>query len=127
MAVGVRVFSDDEAERGAFAIGLDYKLRSNSWRPNAGVAYLDEDFYIDLSVGYDFNAGEVDFGAGLGLTNNVKKTAPVTPAATPTVTTTSDPTPVTTPTPTPSPTPTPTPDPGPAPDEPGPAPDEPVL
>lgn len=91
VAVGVRVFSDDRAERGALALGLDYKLRAQSWRPNVGAAYLDEDWYVDLSLGYDFSAQSVDFGGGLGLTSNVNArtttappVGPVTPPTGPT-------------------------------------------
>ncbi|WP_139216106.1 hypothetical protein [Shimia haliotis] len=80
VAFGVRVFSDDRAERGALSLGLDYKFRSKGWRPNVGAAYLDEDFFVDLSLGYDFNTQGLDFGAGLGLTSNVN--APGTAGAT---------------------------------------------
>lgn len=86
VAVGVRVFSDDRAERGALALGLDYKLRGRSWRPNVGAAYLDEDWYVALSLGYDFSAQSVDFGGGLGLTSNVNArttTPPVGPVTPP--------------------------------------------
>ncbi|MGR3635450.1 MAG: hypothetical protein ACU0BK_05920 [Shimia sp.] len=79
VAVGVRVFSDDEAERGALAVGLDYKLRSKAWRPNIGAAYLDEDFYVDLSLGLDLTTNELDYGIGLGLTSGVDAPAAVAP------------------------------------------------
>lgn len=83
VAIGVRVFSDDKPDRGALALGLDYKLRGQSWRPSVGAAYLDEDWYVDLSLGYDFGAQNIDFGAGLGLTNNVEEPATTTITGTP--------------------------------------------
>ncbi|KPA21933.1 hypothetical protein shim_18180 [Shimia sp. SK013] len=79
VSVGVRVFSDDEAERGALALGLDYKLRSKAWRPNIGAAYLDEDFYVDLNLGLDLSTNELDYGIGLGLTSGVNAPVAVTP------------------------------------------------
>ncbi len=78
VSIGVRVFSDDEAERGALALGLDYKLRGKAWRPNIGAAYLDEDFYVDLSLGLDLSTNELDYGIGLGLTSNVDAPAGAT-------------------------------------------------
>ncbi|WP_372611141.1 hypothetical protein [Aquicoccus sp.] len=66
VAVGARVFSDDEPNEGAVSLGLDYKLGSQSVRPNIGAAYLDDDVYGDVSLGYDFGAKGVDFGVGLG-------------------------------------------------------------
>ena len=66
VAFGARVFSDDTPQNGAVSLGLDYKFGSNSFRPNIGAAYLDNDVYGDLSIGYDIGAGAMDFGIGLG-------------------------------------------------------------
>lgn len=66
VAIGARVFSDDSPQNGVAAIGLDYKINSQSLRPSVGAAWLDNDIYGDLSLGYDFGAQSVDFGAGLG-------------------------------------------------------------
>ncbi|MGR3714628.1 MAG: hypothetical protein ACU0A6_16080 [Shimia sp.] len=75
VAIGVRVFSDDRPERGALALGLDYKTKSKSFRPSVGAAYLEEDFYVDLSLGLDLKTQDVDYGIGLGLTSNVESPA----------------------------------------------------
>ncbi|MDU8926248.1 hypothetical protein RXV86_02515 [Alisedimentitalea sp. MJ-SS2] len=66
VAVGARVFSDDAPRNGALSIGLDYKIGSQSLRPNIGAAYLDDDVYGDVSIGYDFGAQGIDFGLGVG-------------------------------------------------------------
>lgn len=71
VAIGVRVFSDDQPERGALALGLDYKIKAKTVRPTVGVAYLDTDYYMDFSVGYDIRAKTMDYGIGLGLTSGV--------------------------------------------------------
>ncbi|WP_283427470.1 hypothetical protein [Shimia sagamensis] len=65
-AVGVRVFHDDEPESAVLALGFDYKFGSQSFRPTVGAAYLDEDFYIDFSLGYDTRLQALDYGIGVG-------------------------------------------------------------
>jgi hypothetical protein len=76
VAIGLRLFSDNRPGRAAAAIGLDYKLRSQSLRPTLGVAWLEDEFYADLSLGYDTKAGQVDFGAGIGVAGNMRTPAP---------------------------------------------------
>ncbi|KAA0920345.1 hypothetical protein FLO80_04335 [Aquicoccus porphyridii] len=66
VAIGARAFSDDTPHEGVVSLGLDYKLGSQSLRPNIGAAYLDDDVYGDVSLGYDFGTKGVDFGVGLG-------------------------------------------------------------
>ena len=66
VAIGARVFSDDSPQNGAASLGLDYKLRAQSWRPNIGAAWLDDDVYGDLSLGFNTGASNIDFGVGLG-------------------------------------------------------------
>ncbi|MBO9397110.1 hypothetical protein J7400_10490 [Shimia sp. R9_2] len=66
VAAGVRVFSDDEPESAVLAIGADYKFGSGAIRPTVGAAYLDEDFYVDFSLGYDLGIGALDYGIGIG-------------------------------------------------------------
>ena len=65
-AVGVRVFHDDEPESAVLALGFDYKFGTQAFRPTVGAAYLDEDFYIDLSLGYDTRLQALDYGIGVG-------------------------------------------------------------
>jgi len=64
IAVGAKVFSTDQPKEGAVSLGIDYKLESQTWRPNVGLAYLQDDFYVDLSLGLD--GGYVDYSAGIG-------------------------------------------------------------
>ncbi|WP_137702245.1 hypothetical protein [Marimonas lutisalis] len=66
VAFGAKVFSDDTPQDGVVSLGLDYKIGSNSLRPNIGAAYLDNDVYGDVNIGYDIGAGAVDFGLGVG-------------------------------------------------------------
>lgn len=106
VALGVRVFSDDRAERGALALGLDYKFRSQSFRPTVGAAYLNEDFYLDFSLGFDFESEVLDYGIGLGVTSGVVSPAAATaPAPSPTPSPLPSPAPLPSPGPSPNPTP----------------------
>ena len=66
VALGVKVFSDDTPEQGVVSLGIDYKLGSQAVRPNIGAAWLDNDVYGDVNVGYDFGENGIDFGVGLG-------------------------------------------------------------
>lgn len=66
-AIGAKAFSNDESGKAAATIGLDYLFSAEQWRPNIGVAYLDDDFFVDLNVGVnnaDFS--EVNVGIGVG-------------------------------------------------------------
>ncbi len=66
IAVGVKAFTDDEEEKGVGSVGLDYIVNSGAWRPNVGAAYLDEDVYVDVNAGYNYQTGSWDFGVGGG-------------------------------------------------------------
>ncbi|WP_137702246.1 hypothetical protein [Marimonas lutisalis] len=86
-------------------MGLDYKLNSGTLRPNASVAYLDRDVYVDFSVGFDPQIRGIDFGFGIGGLGGMTTPAPAaggaivttpTTPTTPTIPTT--PTTLTTPT-----------------------------
>ncbi len=88
-AVGVRVFHDDEPESAVLALGVDYKFGSGSFRPTVGAAYLDEDFYLDFSLGYDIRAQALDYGLGLGAAFETETPAAASP---PTPDPTTDPT-----------------------------------
>ncbi len=89
-AVGVRIFHDDEPGSAVLALGADYKFGSQAFRPTVGVAYLEEDYYIDLSLGYDTRLQALDYGIGGGASFEVEEenaAAPVTvsdPSPTPT-------------------------------------------
>ncbi|MEP2780981.1 MAG: hypothetical protein ABJV60_04690 [Lentilitoribacter sp.] len=66
-AIGAKAFSNDESGEAAATIGLDYIFSAEQFRPNIGVAYLDDDFFVDLNIGVlnsDFS--EVNFGIGVG-------------------------------------------------------------
>jgi hypothetical protein len=64
--VGVRVFSNDEEDKFAATVGLDYMLQSKKLRPTVGAAYLGDNAYIGLDLGFDLDGGGVDFGVGVG-------------------------------------------------------------
>ncbi len=74
-ALGVRVFHDDEPESAVLALGFDYKFGSQAFRPTIGAAYLDEDFYIDFSLGYDTRLQALDYGIGVGAAFETDKPA----------------------------------------------------
>ena len=67
--VGVRAFSDDEQDKAAASVGLDYMFGSQSWRGSLGAAYMMDNSYIELNGGYDFNSVRFDFGIGGGGAN----------------------------------------------------------
>lgn len=67
--VGVRVFSDNAQDKVAASLGLDYMFGSQSWRGSLGAAYMMDNSYIELNGGYNFGSGEIDFGAGGGVTD----------------------------------------------------------
>lgn len=71
-AIGARVFSTDVPQQGALSLGVDYKFNSSTWRPNVGVAYLDNDMYMDLSLGVDMQSRTMDYGVGLGGLANMQ-------------------------------------------------------
>lgn len=74
--LGLRLFSDNE--RGTFvgSLGVDYLIASQRVRPSVGVAYLASKSYVGMDVGYDFAAGAVDVGVGLGGANSKRKPGP---------------------------------------------------
>jgi len=65
VAVGARIFSTDQPDKAAVGLGIDYNISSGTWRPNVGVAYLQDDIYMDLSLG--LSDGFVDYGVGIGV------------------------------------------------------------
>ena len=64
LGLGVKVFSTDEKYSAAASAGMDYLFSSKAFRPNIGAAYIDKDFYVDLTVGYNLKAKAVDYGVG---------------------------------------------------------------
>jgi hypothetical protein len=66
VAAGARVFSTDRPQKGALSLGIDYKFASGTWRPTVGAAYLDNDIYLDLNLGFDTGSGLLDYGIGVG-------------------------------------------------------------
>ncbi|WP_372990235.1 hypothetical protein [Sulfitobacter sp.] len=74
--VGVRLFSNDEKDKAAASLGLDYMFGTQSFRGSLGAAYLMDNSYIELNGGYDFNSGGFDFGIGGGGTNTQDQVAP---------------------------------------------------
>lgn len=67
LGAGVRVFSDDEEDEVAASLGLDYVFTTQSLRPTIGAAYLMEDSYAGVDVGYNYTLGTFDVGGGIGL------------------------------------------------------------
>ncbi len=86
VSVGLRIFSTDEPEKAAGALGLDYVFNSQRVRPTVGIAYLDDDVYLGLDMGYNFNTSGVDFSIGLGVVDTDPPAGagggPTTPVAT---------------------------------------------
>ncbi|MBQ0756642.1 MAG: hypothetical protein KBT66_11275 [Amphritea sp.] len=83
-AVGVKVFTNDEEDKGVGSFGLDYMLGSGAWRPNVGVGYLGDSIYGDVNAGYNYQTGGWTFGVGAGGADTEDKTtapAPVDPDA----------------------------------------------
>lgn len=78
LAVGVKVFTDDEKNKVVGTLGLDYLVNTRAWRPNVGVGYLGENIYGDVNAGYNYGADEWDYGVGIGfLDTDEDKSAPV--------------------------------------------------
>jgi hypothetical protein len=87
---GVRLFSDDEEESTVGTLGLDYMVQSQRWRPTVGVAYLGENTYVGIDLGYNLLTGSVDYGVGVGGLETVDTNVEADPEET--VTTTAGPT-----------------------------------
>jgi outer membrane protein W len=69
VAVGAKIFSDDDEDEAVLSAGIDYQITSGSWRPNLGVGYLGDNYYGDLSVGYDLGKSDWNIGVGAGYAN----------------------------------------------------------
>ncbi|WP_216595407.1 hypothetical protein [Aestuariivita boseongensis] len=77
--VGIRVFSDDEEDTGAASIGLDYMFQSQSWRGTVGVAYLGDNWFAGLDLGFGLSGSGMDFGVSLGGVDTEAPAAPPAP------------------------------------------------
>ncbi|MDD8022238.1 MAG: hypothetical protein PHX82_03890 [Paracoccaceae bacterium] len=71
--IGARVFSNDEEDKAALSVGLDYMFQSRQVRPTIGAAYLGDNTYVGVDMGFNMGGGGVDFGLGLGGVNTQKK------------------------------------------------------
>lgn len=67
LGIGARLFSDDEEDAFAGALGLDYMFGSGQVRPSIGVAYMGTNNYLGLDVG--FVGSGMNFGMGGGYAN----------------------------------------------------------
>ncbi|MFT6123716.1 MAG: hypothetical protein ACJASG_002250 [Oleiphilaceae bacterium] len=72
-AFGIRVFSDDEEDSVVASTGIDYLFKSNSLRPAAGVTYLGDSAYGEISLGYNLSEKEIDYGIGAGYADTEEK------------------------------------------------------
>lgn len=73
-AVGAKIFSNDSEGEVAATLGVDYLFNSGAWRPNVGAAYIDDDVFIDFSLG--FGGKEMDFGVGIGPIDSSSDSTP---------------------------------------------------
>jgi hypothetical protein len=64
-----RLFSDNQEDKIAASLGLDYMFKSKSLRASVGAAYLMEGSYVEANAGYTFKSQEFNFGLGLGTVN----------------------------------------------------------
>ena len=69
LGAGVRLFSDDDEDEVAASVGLDYVFTTQSLRPTIGAAYLMDDSYIGLDLGFNPAVKSFDFGASAGITD----------------------------------------------------------
>ncbi|PYF13240.1 hypothetical protein C8J30_101628 [Rhodobacter viridis] len=67
--VGLRVFSDDEDDSVVATAGVDYLFQSKSWRGTFGGAYVNDDAYIGLDLGYGIGGGGFTYGPSGGFVN----------------------------------------------------------
>lgn len=65
-AIGLRVFSDDQQDDFAGTVGVDYMLSTQSWRGTVGAAYLAENVFVGIDLGYGLSDGSIGFGVSAG-------------------------------------------------------------
>ena len=66
--IAFRVFSDDQEEEFVGSVGLDYMFGSQSLRGTVGAAYLADNSFVGLDLGYGIGSGAFDFGVSAGGT-----------------------------------------------------------
>lgn len=77
IAIGLRVFSDDQQDEFAGTIGVDYMLGTQSWRGTVGAAYLAKNVYVGIDLGYGLSDGSIGFGVNAGAVKTVETAEPV--------------------------------------------------
>lgn len=70
--ISLRLFSNDEQDKFAASVGLDYMFKSKRIRPTVGAAYLGTNSYIGLDMGFGLKGEGIDFGLGIGVVNTDK-------------------------------------------------------
>ncbi|ROZ84170.1 hypothetical protein EF096_10490 [Pseudomonas neustonica] len=83
-AIGIKAFSDDEENKAAATLGLDYVFASGSFRPNVGIGYQGEGYFGDANLGYSLKTRNFDFATGAGWSDadsksNDNSTTPTLP------------------------------------------------
>lgn len=84
--LALRLFSDNRQNRLAGTVGLDYLMRSRTFRPTVGTSFVGEDvfFGVDFGLGNGFSSGGINTGFSAGYVNTF---GPPTPIVAPTVVT----------------------------------------
>ncbi|MFL0803412.1 MAG: hypothetical protein K6L81_06815 [Agarilytica sp.] len=82
-SVGARIFSDDEQDSVVASVGLDYAFKSKGLRPAAGVAYLGDNSYGEISLGYDLTEKGINYGFGVGYADTEEEAPDTDPEDTP--------------------------------------------
>lgn len=84
--VALRLFSDNRQNRWAGTIGLDFLIRSMTFRPTLGASYVGDDMFFGFDFGLGGGIGSGGFNTGFsgGYVNSF---APAAPVVAPTVTT----------------------------------------
>ena len=73
-SLGVRGFTDNEEDKVAGSLGLDYVFGENRVRPTVGVAYPGSNNYMGLDL--CFGSGQVEFGLGAGVVDTADDVLP---------------------------------------------------
>lgn len=89
--LALRLFSDHRQNRLAGTVGLDFLLRSKTFRPTLGASYVGDDLFfgLDFGLGGGFSSAGINSGISAGYVNTVGPQTPVVvpPVVTPPVAT----------------------------------------